>query len=64
MDSLSKDASIRIRGGLRSYKLPKQDTDDTNVLSFFFPLLFPLPFFVGSPSTYIAPSNSSSPYTC
>ena len=58
MDSLSEDAGIRIREGLRSYKLPKQDTNDTNVLSFFFPL------FVESPSTYIAPFDSSSPYTC
>ena len=47
MDSLSDDAGIRIRGGLHSYKLPKQETDDTNVLSFFFPLLFPLPFLWG-----------------
>ena len=36
MDSLSEDAGIRIRGGLHSYKLAKQDTDGTNVLFFFF----------------------------
>ena len=65
MDSLSEDAGIRIRGGLHSYKLAKQDTDDTNVLSFFLPSFFFSLFFVESPSTYnIAPPDSSSPYTC
>ena len=45
MGSLSEDAGIRIQEGVCSYKLPKQDTNDTNVLSFFF-LFF---FFSGSP---------------
>ena len=64
MDSLSEDAGIRIRGGLHSYKLAKQDTNGTNVLSFFFFRPFFLShFFVESPSTYIAPPDSSSPYT-
>ena len=64
MGSLSEDAGIRIREGVRSYKLPKQDTNDTNVLSFFFLFFFQDPHFVESPLTYIAPFNSSSPYTC
>ena len=65
MDSLSEDAGIRIRGGLHSYKLAKQDTDGTNVLFFFFFFrpFFLSHFFVESPSTYIAPPDSSSPYT-
>ena len=66
MDSLSEDTSIHIREGAHSYKLPKQDTNDTNVLSFFFLFFFFFqdPHFVESPSTYIALFYSSSPYTC
>ena len=66
MVSLSEDAGIRIQEGVCSYKLPKQDTNDTNVLSFFFLFFFFFqdPHFVESPSTYIALFYSSSPYTC
>ena len=49
MNSLSEDTNIHIRGGVRSYKLPEQNTNATNALQ-----ITPGPLFCGeSPTLYI-----------
>ena len=60
MNSLSEDTSIHIRGGVRSYKLPEQNTNATNAIQ----ITPGTPHFVESLLPYIAFSDSSSPYTC
>ena len=48
MNSLSEDTNIHIQGGVRSYKLPEQNTNATNALQ-----ITPGPLFCGeSPTLY------------
>ena len=65
MNSLSEDTSIHIREGVRSYKFPKHNTNDTNDTNVLFRFLQHPPI-VESPLTYIALFIHLNPYlsTC
>ena len=64
MNSLSKDTSVRVRGGDHSYKLPKLNTSVIQIATEFFSLFFlSLPLFSRvSTLIYTTPLPSSLPY--